>query len=126
MTESIRNRVYCAYHDYVMKCTWYNHDSDTERTHKAHFLGRLGIAYLECRCHECRFIPRTWCPESFETILTAYEENYPEEAVRLYGYADSDGRDGVDEQRFIDQSPCLMMDLFRRRYAEREAAEERK
>jgi hypothetical protein len=109
---SEENTVYWKYYEYTIACPFNSDMSASRKMLEAHHRGMIAVAYLECHCQECRFVPRTYCPGSWDVILGAFEEKYPEKSRARY----DGGRGYVDDERFFQESPCLIMEAFRARH----------
>jgi len=118
LTKSKESQVYWKYYDFTIACPYLAHMDFQMRMQEAHQRGKIAVAYLECRCQECRFVPRDYCPESWDTVLAAFETHYPQKALDRYGYVVEEGdteRDYADEQRFYEESQCLVVQAIRER-----------
>ena len=107
LSNSKANAVYWAYFDFHIAHPAVDAASDAEIRQFAHHSAKIAIAYLECRCHHCRFINRGYCPENHFRILNAYKSNYQGEFEMEYGGS------GV---AFFFHSPCLIMEAMRERH----------
>jgi hypothetical protein len=72
------------------------------------------VAYIKCRCKECRFYRCDWCPEAFDSILDAYERHYPTECLAKYATA-AYGGGAADEEVYFNTSQCLIIQAMRER-----------
>ncbi len=118
LSKSKENRVYWAYWQYYMDSPYSRDCEDTRKRQLAHHMGRIAVAYLECHCHECRFVDRSFCPHNQDEVLHAYRSEYPEESEARYGYKEVEGqpkRSGVDWHRFFDESQCAIIEAMRER-----------
>ncbi len=105
LSNSKANSVYWAYFNAYIGRPALNARSDAEIRQYAHHAGKIAIAYLECRCHHCRFINRGFCPEGFARIIIAYTTEYRDEFLMEYG----------NPAAFYTESPCLIMQAIRER-----------
>lgn len=103
LSNAKANAVYWKYFDYHIAHPPVNAVSDAQIRQNAHHSAKIAIAYLECRCHHCRFASRKSCPEGPLHVAFFYKAEYPEEYRMEYG----------NSEAFLARSPCLIMAAMR-------------
>jgi hypothetical protein len=97
-------KIYNAYFEYGMAKPGNMYRSAKYRRQEAHQQGMIAVAYMECRCQECRYLLRDRLPDTWESVLNTFEAVYPDVfATKYHG----------DDDYFFETSECCVVEAFR-------------